>query len=377
MQGLVSISSSRFLMLTVTALASLAGVACSGAQATATPHAPLPKVRVVAVQQRQVPLEASFTGRIEAVHAVELRPRVSGALDAVLFREGAFVKEGTPLFRIDARPYAIALRRAEADAATVSAQLTRAREESQRGERLAASDAVSTEELERRRAEVAGLEARLDVARAAVEEASLNLGWATVSAPVSGRIGRAEVTKGNLVKGGDGGATRLAVLHSVDPIYAYFELDPVTAAAAAQQGQSQWAALVSSFDGKAQARGVIDFIDNGVGQQTGTLRVRARLANSDGRLMPGAVVKVAFQYGTLPSATVVPEIAIGTDQGMRYVLVAGKDGTVEYRPVSVTSKTGAWRVVDNAVRPGELIVLPGLPGLRPGMKVTTEIEVLQ
>lgn len=376
MQGVVSVWSSRFRLLTVAASAVIAAVGCT-AQATSTPEAPLPRVRVVAAQQRMVPLEASFTGRIEAVHAVELRPRVSGALDAVLFREGAFVTEGTPLFRIDSRPYAIALRRAGADVATVNAQLTRARDEALRGERLAASDAVSAEELERRRAEVAALEAKLDVARATVEDAALNFQWATVAAPVSGRIGRAEVTKGNVVDGSPSGGTRLAVLHSVDPIYAYFELDPVTAASAIQSAQSKWVAVVSSFDGKTQVHGSIDFVDNGVGQQTGTLKVRARLANPDGRLMPGAVVKVAFQYGTLPAATVVPEIAIGTDQGMRYVLVAGSDGTVEYRPVSVASKTGAWRVVDKAVRPGELIVLPGLLGLRPGMKVATEVEVLQ
>ena len=107
-------------------------------------------------------------------------------------------------------------------------------------------------------------------------------------------------------------------------------------------------------------------MDNGVGLQTGTLKVRARLANPNGRLLPGAVVKVAFRYGTAERATVVPELAIGTDQGTRYVLVAGADGTVEYRPVSLGAKSGTWRVVNDAVRAGEQVVLPGLPGLRPG-----------
>ncbi|HEX6164257.1 MAG TPA: efflux RND transporter periplasmic adaptor subunit [Vicinamibacterales bacterium] len=369
-------ASVQVLAVMATVFAGVLSGACA-AQATATPEPPLPKVRVVAARAQSVPLEASFTGRIEAVHAVELRPRVSGALEEILFREGAYVSKGTPLFVIDKRPYEIARRRAEADVAAVAAQLTRAREEAQRGERLALSDAVSIEELERRRAEVAALEARLELARAAEQEALLHLDFTTVSAPVSGRIGRAEVTKGNLVNGTPGAGTRLAVLHSIDPIYAYFELDPVTAGAAMPHGQSRWVASVSSFDGNSRAEGPIDFVDNGVGPQTGTLKVRARLENPEGRFVPGAVVKVSFRFGTLPTATVVPEIAIGTDQGTRFVHVAASDGTVEYRPVSLASKAGAWRVVDDSIKPGELIVLPGLPGLRPGIKVATEQEVLR
>jgi RND family efflux transporter MFP subunit len=174
---------------------------------------------VVAAQQRSVPLESTYTGRVEAVHTVELRPRVGGALDKVLFREGSTVRQGTPLFQIDQRPYAIALRRAEAEAATVEAQLTRAREEFQRAERLALADAVSIEELERRRAEVFTLEGRRDGARAGVQDAALNLEFTTVHAPVDGRVGRAEVTTGNLVNGSSGNGTRLAVLHSIDPMY--------------------------------------------------------------------------------------------------------------------------------------------------------------
>ena len=134
---------------------------------------------------------------------------------------------------------------------------------------------------------------------------------------------------------------------------------------------------MSLFDGGATVTGPIDFVDNGVGMHTGTLKVRARLPNRDGRLLPGSVVKVAFRYGTADDATVVPELAIGTDQGARYVLVAGPDGTVEYRPVSLGAKVGPWRVVTDAVRPGDRIVLPGLPGLKPGMKVNPVAEVVR
>lgn len=351
--------------------------AACATEAESAPAAAAPRVAVVAAQRQSIALESTYTGRVDAVQTVELRPRVGGALDAVLFREGAAVRKGTPLFQIDRRPFAIALRRAEADSATVDAQLARAREELRRAERLVAVDAVSIEELERRRAEVVTLEGRRDAARAAVQDAALHLEFTTVQAPVDGRIGRAEVTPGNLVNGGPGSGTRLAVLHSIDPVYVYFELDPTTAAAAARQPRAAWSAAVSPLDGGDAITGPIDFVDNGVGPQTGTLKVRARLSNSGGRLLPGSVVRVAFRYGTADKATVVPELAIGTDQGARYVLVAGADGLVEYRPVAMGAKSGSWRVVHDAVRPGDLVVLPGLPGLRPGMQVTPVEEVLR
>jgi RND family efflux transporter MFP subunit len=358
------------------------GVAAAIGSGCATParaagEPAAPKVAVVAAEHRDIALESAYTGRVEAVHTVELRPRVSGALEAVMFREGGYVERNTPLFRIDQRPYTIALQRAQADAATIAAQLARAKDEFARADRLVASDAISVEEMERRRSEVATLESRLEVARAQVNDAALNLDFTTVRAPVSGKIGRAEVTIGNLVNGSGGDGTRLAVLHSTDPVYVYFELDPLTASAAAQQPRSAWRADVTPFDGGTPISGPIDFIDNGVGAETGTLRVRARLANRAGRLLPGSVVKVGFQYGIARGSIVVPEIAIGADQGGRYVLVASSAGLVEYRPVTPAAKAGAWRAVNDVIRKGDRIVLPGMPGLRPGMKVQPVDEVMQ
>lgn len=369
-------NSPQAVLFSATLATVLVAAACA-TQAKSAPEPMAPTVAVVAAEHRSIPLESAFTGRVEAVDTVELRPRVGGALDAVLFREGAAVRRGTPLFQIDRRPYAIALQRAEADAKTVDAQLARAREELSRAERLAAADAVSVEELERRRAELGTWEGRQGAAQAAVQDAALNLEFTTVLAPVDGRIGRTEVTPGNLVNGSHADGTRLAILHSIDPVYVYFELDPGTAAQAMRHHRSRWSATVSPLDGGASVTGPVDFMDNGVGQQTGTLRVRARLVNSANRLLPGAVVKVAFRYGIAERATVIPELAIGTDQGTRYVLVAGADGTVEYRPVSLGAKAGAWRVVNDAVRPGDQVVLPGLPGLRPGMKVNVMTEVVR
>ena len=351
-------------------------VACGTQAKSPTPTA-LPTVPVVKAERRNVPLEEHYTGRVEALRTVELRARVSGALEQVLFQEGTAVRRGMPLFRIDQRPYEIALKRAEADVATVEAQLARAREEFARAERLVLADAVSGEELARRRAETATLAAKLEAARAAAQDAALNLEFTTVSAPVGGRIGRAEVKEGNLITGGSTAATRLAVLHSIDPIVVYFELDPATATAAQSRSRTEWKALVSTVEGGTPLEGPIDFVDNGVGQNTGTLSVRTRLANSNGRLLPGAVVKVAFRFGVATNVSVVPDAAIGTEQGTRYVLVAGADGTVEYRRVQLGAKAGSWRVVEGDVRPGDAVILPGLPGLRPGMKVATAQEVLR
>lgn len=370
-RGVMSIAIS--LAATVVAAATLAGCATS-AQSTAG-NPPPPTVAVVAAQHRDLPLEASYTGRVEAMRTVELRPRVSGALDQVLFREGGTVASGTPLFTIDRRPYEIALRRAEAEAATADAQLSRAREEFERGGRLATADAISVEELDRRRAEVAALEGRAAVAREQVKDAALHLEFTTVRAPFTGRIGKAEVTPGNLVDGAAGSGTRLAVLHSIAPMYVYFELDPTTAARALRHPKTGWRAVVTSFSEDTPVSGPIDFVDNGIGADTGTLRVRAKLADAGAGLLPGAVVKVAFQYGVAARAVVIPELAVATDQGSRFVFVAGGDNRVEYRPVTLGPKAGDWRVIESAVRAGDRIVLPGLPGLSPGMLVTPKEEV--
>ncbi|MEW6322458.1 MAG: efflux RND transporter periplasmic adaptor subunit [Acidobacteriota bacterium] len=363
-------------VVALTAVTFAAGCATQAQSDAGTPRPP--RVAVAAAERQDVPLETTVTGRVEPVHRVDLRPRVGGALEAVLFREGAPVRAGTPLFRIDTRPYVIVLRRAEADVAAIEAQLTRARDEFARAERLAAADAVSTEEVDRRRSEVASLRAQLDAARAAAADAGLRLEWTTVRAPVSGTMGRAQVTIGNLVSAGPEGGTSLAVLQSLDPVHVYFDLDPATAARARTAGPQAWRATVTPFEGGPALEGPVDFVDSSVGAHTGTLKVRARISNPSARLLPSAVVRVVFRYGIARNVTMVPEVAIGADQDLRYVLVAGEDGTVERRRVAPGVKVGAWRaVLDDAVRPGDQVVLPGLPGLRPGMQVTPEPEVVR
>jgi multidrug efflux system membrane fusion protein len=354
-------------------------IAGCATQAQTTPPPPaLPQVRVVAAEQRAILPEVNFTGRVEAVHRVELRPRVGGALAAVLFQEGATVRAGTPLFQIDRRPYDIAVRKAAGELAAATAQLRHAENELARAERLLKNDAIAAEEVSRRQSEVETLTARLEAARAAHADALLNLEFTVVTAPVTGRVGKAEVTPGNLVLGGPGDGTRLARLHSIDPVYVYFDLDPVTAERARSSRPDTWRARIASFGSERRLEGPVDFIDNSVSAQSGTLKVRARIANPGAHLLPDAVVKVAFRYGRPQHQTVVPEVAIGTDQGQRTVLVANAAGELEQRIVTPGAKTGAWRAITgDTVRPGDQIVLPGRPGLRAGLKVQAVTEVLQ
>jgi multidrug efflux system membrane fusion protein len=217
----------------------------------------------------------------------------------------------------------------------------------------------------------------VDAARAAHADALLNLDFTVVKAPVNGRIGKAEVTPGNLVIGGPANGTRLARLQSVDPVYVYFDLDPVTADRARETDQRTWRARITGFERADSIEGPVDFVDNGVSTQSGTLKVRARIANATGRLLPDSVVKVAFRYGAAERHTVVPDIAIGTDQGTRSVLVATATGELEQRTVTPGAKLGPWRAVTDSIAPGDQIVLPGRPGLRAGMKVHAVQEVLR
>lgn len=360
-------------------LGMIVSLAACTTRAEAPPPSPAaPRVPVVLAEYRSLPQERTFTGRVAAVHAVDIRPRVGGALEAVLFTEGATVAKGAPLFIVDPRPYRIALQKARADRTTVQAELTLAVDELARAERLAKADAMSLEELERRRADVLRLHARVAAADAAVAEADLGVEFTTVRAPVAGRLGRADVTVGNLVAGGPDGGTRLTVLHSIDPVHVYFELDPTTAAMARATGRQRWRAFITPLDGGAPVSAPVDFVDNGVGAQSGTWPVRARVPNPHGQLLPGAVVRVTFRFGEVEKAVVVPDVAVGTDQGTRYVLVVTANNTVELRTIAAGAKAGAWRAIaGDTVRAGEAVILPGLPGIRPGMTVTAVKEVLQ
>jgi RND family efflux transporter MFP subunit len=332
------------------------------------------------VIEKQITEWDEFTGRLEAVDIVEVRPRVSGHIQRVAFTEGKEVRAGDVLFEIDPRPYAAEMARANAERARARSRLSLATSELERAQRLVSAQAISREELDARVSAVAEAKAAVEVAEAAVESARLDLEWTRVRSPIAGRVGHADVTEGNLVQGGVPGAAPLTTVVSVDRMYVAFEAD--------ERAFLKYASLSRSTAGGGGAGGAgapvrmgladepdyphagrIDFVDNHVDPTTGTIRVRAVFSNAERRFTPGLFARVRLEAGKPFRATLIPDGAIGTDQDRKFVLVLKPDSTVEYRGVALGRLTEGLRVVDSGVKPGEQIVVNGLQRARPGMKV--------
>lgn len=346
------------------------GVAAASAPAAA---APLPVVSVATVQQRAVQPMVSHVGRVEAARRVEIRPRVAGHIDAVLFREGELVRAGQPLVRIDTRPFDAVLARAQADLSLARAQEQRARSEAERARKLAAEQAIAVEEAERRQGQWAEAQARSAAAQAAVQAAALEREFAVITAPIDGRMGRALVTAGNYVGAGASQAP-LATLVAVAPLHVHFDVsDPALVgqlAGTRQGGQGgKWQAhVVDSQQGQALAHAPVDFVDNEIAASAGTLRLRARIDKPVPGLLPGQMVRVQLA-GEARDSLLAPEKAIGMDQGQRYVMVVRPDQQLEYRVVKTGAAHGDQRVITAGLKAGEQVVVSGLMKVRPGMKV--------
>jgi len=309
------------LTLTLSLAAAASIVACqpaigsSNAQTSAAAPA-VPAVAVAPVQQRTVSPQFAQVGRVEAAQRVEIRPRVSGHVEAVLFREGDLVRAGQPLFRIDPRPFDIALERARAELQLARARETLARAEAERAQRLAKEAAISAEELERRTAAHGEAAARAAAAQAQVQAAALDREFSVITAPVAGRIGRALITPGNYVAAGS--QQPLATIASVAPLHVYFDAgDPALVAQVAADRKQPWnAQILDPRTGAAITTAPIDFIDNEMAGATGTLRMRARIERASA-LVPGQFVRVQLA-GTPAESLLVPEKAIGSDQGQSF-----------------------------------------------------------
>lgn len=358
------------LTLRSTAAASLIMVAVAQTACTATnaeqgppptPQIPVAKPLVQAIAPTQ-----QFPARVEAIDRVELRPRVSGYVEQVLFEEGAIVRKGEPLVRIDPRPYRARLNEAHARLELARADLVLAHQEQDRAHRLVARSAIAVQELDRREAALAAARARVAAANAAHEQAALELSYTEIRAPISGRIGRALVTVGNLVSAADGGGTLLATLISTDPVYVTFDLDEKTAAQAGREGEHVLPVRFLAAGGATEALGTLAFLDNELGNGTGTLRARAQLENTDGVLVPGMLGRVTVTLNHLNESLLIDDKAVGTDQGQRYVLVAGASGAVEYRPIETGGLHGALRVVRHGLSAEDQVVVNGLMKVQPG-----------
>lgn len=373
-----------WLGLSVTvALGTLAGCARTAAQPGPPP---LPKVTVAEVIDRPVTEWDEFTGRLEAVDAVAVRPRVSGYVSAVEFTEGAVVRRGDLLFQIDPRPFQAEVDRLRAERGRAEAVADRAVSELQRAERLRAEDAMSREEFDRRAAFAREVKAQTAAVDAGLAAAELNLEFTRVTAPITGRVGRAIVTEGNLVSTGPGEATLLTTIVSIDPIHAHFDADEgifLKYLDMAKQGRRQNARATRHPIRMALAgeegfprEGQLDFLDNRLDPTTGTIRGRAIFRNPNGDLTPGLFVRLLLPGSNAYPGLLIQDRAVGTDLDKRFVFVVKADRSIEYRPVTLGPLVDGLRVVRGGLQAGEQIVVSGLQRVRPGVTIDPVITAM-
>jgi RND family efflux transporter MFP subunit len=337
----------------------------------------LPEVLVALPTLKEVTDYEDFPGRTAAVNAIDVRARVTGYLDKMNFKEGAEVKQGEVLFEIDPRPYEAQLARADAALFQAEAHRDRLEADYKRAVSLLPKGAIGREEYDRITGDRLEASAAVGVARANLEIAKLNVTFTKVTAPISGRISRRFIDPGNLVKADD---TVLTSLVSLDPIFAYFDLDERTALrlqALIRDGKINWShegtVPVHLGLGNEEAfprQGTINFADNQVDPDTGTWRLRGLFKNPTHVLSPGLFVRIRLPIGDRFLATLVPEQAIGTDQGQKFVYVVDADGKVEYRRVKVGRLQEGQRVILEGLAKDEPIVVSGLQRVKHGAQVT-------
>jgi RND family efflux transporter MFP subunit len=356
---------------------------CTQAPREAPAPAPTP-VTVSYPVEREVTDYADFTARTAAVDSVEVRAHVWGYLEKVNFKEGALVKKGDVLFKIDPRPYQAALNQAKAKVAQDKAQLTYDEAEYQRNLNLARTGAVSQSDLDKSRAARGVDLANIAADKAVVASRQLDLEYTKVIAPVSGRVSRYVVTVGNLIQSGDqGGGTLLTTIVSVDPMYAYFDVDEHTVLRVRQlvrEGKADsprdapvpvWLGLANE-DGHPH-RGTIDFVDNQVNPKTGTMRLRGVFPNKDQVLSPGFFARVRAPIGRPHKALLVSDRALDTDQGQKIIYVVNEKNAVASRPVRLGALHNGLREITDGLKPGERVIVNGLQQVRPGVTVEPKL----
>jgi membrane fusion protein, multidrug efflux system len=366
------ISHAALVALVVSPLVILPGCTRTAAQ-PADP--PAPQVTVADVVSRDITEWDEVTGRLEAVNTVAVRPRVSGYVAAVRFEEGAIVHRGDLLFQIDPRPFETETDRLRAELARARATVQRATSELQRAGRLASENAMSHEEQERRAAFAQESAAQVAAVEAALRAAELNLEFTQVTSPIDGRVGRAIVTPGNLVSSGPGEATLLTTVVSLDPIYASFDADErtllrhtdMTGGHARQPGLPIRLALAS--DREFEREGRMNFLDNQIDPETGTIRGRAVFRNADRSLMPGLFVRLQLPGSGAHRGLLIQDRAVGADLDKRFVYLVSAERTILYRGVTLGPIVDGLRVVRTGLGAGDRIVVSGLQRVRPGMKV--------
>lgn len=345
------------------------------AAAAAPPAVP---VTVAVLENREIRSWQEFSGRLEAIDRVQIRSRVAGAIQGVHFREGALVKAGDLLFTIDPEPFKTAVTQAEGQLASARARLQLASTEFERGQKLSAGNSISKSDFDQRGNALAEAQAAVTTAEAALHAAQLELDYTNVRAPVSGRVGKVEMTVGNLVAAGST-SPALTTLVSVDPIYAAFNVSEETVAKALAELPVSEDALPpiedipvemgTLIDQGTPIKGKLQLISNEVELASGTVAVRAVFDNPGGRLMPGQFVRVRLGQAQAANKILVSERAIGTDQDKKFVFVVGEDNKVVYRPIVLGSISEGGRIVESGLAAGERVVVNGLQRIGPGALV--------
>lgn len=333
---------------------------------------PAPEVTVAQVLLRPVSDANAFTGRIQAVDTIQIKPRVSGYVDTVHFREGATVKKGDLLFTIDPRPYRAESDRLAANLAQAKAEAKNADANAARGSKLVQQHAVSQEEADRLDTAAASAKAQVASVQAALDNARLNLSFTEVRAPVDGKVSNAQITAGNLVTPTD----TLTSVVTVDPMYVYFDVDEQTFLKLDRLRRANGHAPDVEM-GLADEQGYphigkIDFVDNQIRAGAGTIRLRAVFPNTDGAYTAGLFARVELRSGNTQPRALIDDKAVGTDLGNKFVYVVGKDKKVEYRRVSTGALVDGLRVVDSGLNAEDVVVVNGLQRVRPGVEVNAK-----
>jgi RND family efflux transporter MFP subunit len=370
-------------------------VACSGGDPAALQQAPAPaapQISVAEVLQRQITDYREFTGYVEAVERVELRPRVSGYVESVNFREGGVVQKGDVLFVIDARSYNAVYQQAQAELARARSALRQMQTEYERAVKLLAVRALSQEEVEASKANHEQAASAVQAAQAAVNVAALDVAFTEVRSPITGVAGKANLTAGNFVSRGDSVLTQVV---SVDPVYVRFEGDELAYLKQRQGAFKQTQALHKQapstslgapprpdvWVGLANEHGQphpgeLVFMNNELNAATGTVSARALLANPEQLFIPGMFARVKLAEGEHHEALLIRDSAIGTDQNRRYVWVVSAQNLVEYRTVELGALVEGLREVRSGLQAGENIVVNGLQQVRPGMPINPELVAM-
>ena len=345
---------------------------------------PTPLVTVAAPLQREVALWDDYVGRFEASRTVEVRPRVSGQIVAIHFTDGAIVRKGQLLFTVDPRPFTAALAEARAGVSTAQAELNLAELNLGRARRLLEADAVSQANVDQLTAEVRTARAALAAAQARVRQRALEVEFTQIRAPIGGRISDRRIDVGNLVSSGVDGGTLLTTINALDPIYFTFDVPESLYLKDSRQRQAGAEGNVAEIRLQDEAtynwRGTLDFTDNSISQNSGTIRARAVVRNPDYFLTPGMFGNMRLADGGTKLALLVPDAAIRTDQARKIVLVVGKGDIVAAKPVETGPLVGNLRVIRSGITAADRVVVQGVQFALPGAKVNprlTQVRVAE